>query len=84
MARIVQKYGGTSVGDVDRIKHVAGRIKAIRDAGNELVVVVSARASGKSLTTSVFTDRQGNYAFPSLDAGQYRVWAQAVGFEAAR
>ena len=44
MARIVQKYGGTSVGDVDRIKNVANRIKAIRDAGNELVVVVSARA----------------------------------------
>ncbi|MBM3842848.1 MAG: aspartate kinase [Verrucomicrobia bacterium] len=44
MARIVQKYGGTSVGDVDRIKNVASRIKAARDAGNELVVVVSARA----------------------------------------
>jgi aspartate kinase len=44
MARIVQKYGGTSVGDVDRIKNVANRVKAIRDAGNELVVVVSARA----------------------------------------
>jgi aspartate kinase len=44
MPRIVQKYGGTSVGDVDRIKNVANRIKAVRDAGNELVVVVSARA----------------------------------------
>jgi aspartate kinase len=44
MARIVQKYGGTSVGDVDRIKNVAARIKAIRDAGHEVVVVVSARA----------------------------------------
>ncbi len=44
MARIVQKYGGTSVGDTDRIKNVAQRIKAVRDAGNELVVVVSARA----------------------------------------
>jgi aspartate kinase len=44
MARIVQKYGGTSVGDVDRIKNVAARIKALRDEGNELVVVVSARA----------------------------------------
>ena len=44
MARIVQKYGGTSVGDVDRIKNVAARIKAVRDQGNELVVVVSARA----------------------------------------
>ncbi|HRE83930.1 MAG TPA: aspartate kinase [Opitutaceae bacterium] len=44
MARIVQKYGGTSVGDVERIKKVAERIKASRDEGNELVVVVSARA----------------------------------------
>jgi aspartate kinase len=44
VARIVQKYGGTSVGDVDRIKNVANRIKAVREAVNELVVVVSARA----------------------------------------
>jgi aspartate kinase len=44
MARIVQKYGGTSVGDVDRIKNVARRIKAMCDAGHEMVVVVSARS----------------------------------------
>ncbi len=44
MARIVQKYGGTSVGDVERIKKVAERIKFNRDEGNEIVVVVSARA----------------------------------------
>lgn len=44
MARIVQKYGGTSVGDVERIKNVAKRVKACRDAGNEVVVVVSARS----------------------------------------
>ncbi len=44
MALIVQKYGGTSVGDTDRIKNVAARIKAGRDAGHRLVVVVSARA----------------------------------------
>jgi aspartate kinase len=41
---IVQKYGGTSVGDVARIKKVAERIKATRDQGHQLVVVVSARA----------------------------------------
>ncbi len=40
---IVQKYGGTSVGDVDRIKNVANRIKATVDAGNRVAVVVSAR-----------------------------------------
>jgi aspartate kinase len=44
MALIVQKYGGTSVGDVERIKNVAARIKATRDEGHQLVVVVSARA----------------------------------------
>lgn len=44
MARIVQKYGGTSVGDVERIKNVARRIAATRAAGNEVVVVVSARS----------------------------------------
>ncbi len=44
MALIVQKYGGTSVGDVDRIKNVAKRIQATRDEGHSLVVVVSARS----------------------------------------
>jgi aspartate kinase len=44
MPRIVQKYGGTSVGDVERIKKVAERIKASHDDGHEIVVVVSARA----------------------------------------
>ena len=43
MARIVQKYGGTSVGTVERIRAVADRIKATHDEGNEVVVVVSAR-----------------------------------------
>ncbi len=44
MALIVQKYGGTSVGDPDRIRNVAARIKAARSEGHQLVVVVSARA----------------------------------------
>ena len=41
---VVQKYGGTSVGDVDRIRVVAQRIKDTVDAGNRAVVVVSARS----------------------------------------
>ncbi len=44
MALIVQKYGGTSVGDVERIKNVARRVKETYDAGNQVVVVVSARS----------------------------------------
>ncbi|HIK55296.1 MAG TPA: aspartate kinase [Synechococcales cyanobacterium M55_K2018_004] len=42
MALIVQKYGGTSVGSVERIQAVAQRVKQAVDAGNSLVVVVSA------------------------------------------
>jgi len=42
MALIVQKYGGTSVGTVERIQNVARRVKKQRDAGNQVVVVVSA------------------------------------------
>jgi len=42
MALVVQKYGGTSVGDVERIRNVARRVAKTYDAGNDLVVVVSA------------------------------------------
>jgi len=42
MALIVQKYGGTSVGSIDRIRNVARRIKAERDRGNQVVAVISA------------------------------------------
>jgi aspartate kinase len=44
MARIVQKFGGTSVADIDRIRNVALRVKREVDAGNEVAVVVSAMA----------------------------------------
>ncbi|HEX9801670.1 MAG TPA: aspartate kinase [Gammaproteobacteria bacterium] len=42
MALIVQKYGGTSVGAVDRIENVARKVKAFRGQGDDVVVVVSA------------------------------------------
>ena len=44
MALIVQKFGGTSVADVDRIKRVARRALATQRSGNDVVVVVSAMA----------------------------------------
>ncbi|MEQ8333499.1 aspartate kinase [Nisaea sp.] len=44
MARIVQKFGGTSVADIERIRNVALRVKKEVDAGNEVAVVVSAMA----------------------------------------
>ncbi len=39
---VVHKYGGTSVGDLDRIENVANRVAKAREAGNDIVVVVSA------------------------------------------
>ncbi|MBX5483630.1 MAG: aspartate kinase [Myxococcaceae bacterium] len=44
MALIVQKYGGTSVGDIERIKNVARRALATRKQGHDVVLVVSAMA----------------------------------------
>jgi aspartate kinase len=44
MARIVMKFGGTSVADLDRIRNVAARVKAQVDQGDEVAVVVSAMA----------------------------------------
>lgn len=42
MARIVQKYGGSSVANPERIRRVAQRVKETREQGNEVIVVVSA------------------------------------------
>jgi aspartate kinase len=42
MALIVQKYGGTSMGSVERIDHVASKVASWREKGHEVVVVVSA------------------------------------------
>src|SRR6187401_430114 len=44
MARIVMKFGGTSVADIDRIRNVARHVKREVDAGHEVAVVVSAMA----------------------------------------
>ncbi len=46
MAIVVQKYGGSSVADVEKLGHVADKVVAARNAGDEVVVVIS--AMGKS------------------------------------
>src|SRR5438552_3138538 len=46
-------------------------------------VTVSAKAERSPITTSVFTDEAGNYYFPPLPNGKYRVWAQALTYQAA-
>lgn len=44
-------------------------------------VTVSAKAVGETITTTVFTDEKGNYYFPRLQEGMYRVWAQADSYQ---
>ncbi len=63
---------------------LTGMVKS--ESGSALAgVVVSAKAEGKTITTSVFTDEQGNYFFPAtLAKAQYRVWAQTEAYETAR
>ena len=56
MARIVQKFGGTSVGDVARIKNVAKRVKAEVDRGNQVAVVVSAMSGVTNQLVAYCTD----------------------------
>src|SRR4051812_23140804 len=46
-------------------------------------VTVSAKMEGSTITTSVYTDTAGQYYFPPLPQGKYRVWAQALGYERA-
>jgi len=58
---------------------------AVTSASREKLggVTVSARLEGSTITTSVYTDETGNYYFPPLAAGKYKIWAQALGFERA-
>lgn len=66
MARIVMKFGGTSVGDIDRIRNVAAHVKREVDAGHEVAVVVSAM-SGKTNELVELT----RAASPMHDAREY-------------
>ncbi|MBT7295679.1 MAG: aspartate kinase, partial [Candidatus Thioglobus sp.] len=63
MALIVQKYGGTSVGSVERIQAVAQKIKAFADGGDQLVVSVSAMSGETNRMTALAQEIQ---TVPSL------------------
>jgi aspartate kinase len=63
----VQKYGGTSVGDLERIEHVADRVKATREAGNDVVVVLSAMGGETDRLLEMACQVSGNPARRELD-----------------
>ena len=66
MARIVQKFGGTSVGDIERIKNVARKVEAEVRAGHQVAVVVSAMAGVTNSLVKYCTELN-----PIYDAGEY-------------
>ncbi|MFO8154774.1 MAG: aspartate kinase [Thiohalospira sp.] len=74
MALIVQKYGGTSVGTVERIREVAKKVEARRAAGDDVVVVVSAMSGETNrlaeLARSVDPDAGGRELDVLLSTGE--------------
>ncbi|MDE1062940.1 MAG: aspartate kinase [Pseudomonadales bacterium] len=58
MALYVQKYGGTSVGSVERIQQVADKVKGFRDQGHDIVVVVSAMSGETNRLISMANEIQ--------------------------
>ncbi len=66
MARIVMKFGGTSVADLDRIRNVAARVKREVEMGNEVAVVVSAMSGVTNMLVKYCQDLS-----PLHDAREY-------------
>ena len=81
MALIVQKYGGTSVKTVERVKHVAKHIESFRNAGHDLIITVSAPGGVTDklteLTNSLINARQPvkwMYCFLQVSRFPLRFW----------
>ena len=73
---VVQKYGGTSVADTDRIKAVAARAAAIHANGHSLVVVVSAIMGGIGLLMPCILGDGGRAAEEASSNYAYRIRKQ--------
>ncbi|CAK6476592.1 aspartate kinase [Peribacillus castrilensis] len=67
MALIVQKFGGTSVGSVEKIKNVANRVIEEAENGNEVVVVVSAMGKTTDQLVSMARDISGSPSKREMD-----------------
>lgn len=67
MALLVQKFGGTSVGSLDRIRRVATRVADAHKAGNQLIVVVSAISGETDRLLSMGRDLSKNPAHREMD-----------------
>ncbi len=67
MALYVQKYGGTSVGTVERIQSVADKVKGFREAGHDVVVVVSAMSGETNRLIGMAKEMQEHPAPREMD-----------------
>ena len=67
MPLVVQKYGGTSVADADRIRNVASRVVDTYKAGNQVVAVVSAMGKGTDELLALASDVSSNTYPRELD-----------------
>ncbi len=67
MALIVQKYGGTSVGSIERIKAVAKKIKAYKNKGNTIIVCVSAMGGETNHLTGLANSIQETPSLREMD-----------------
>src|SRR5882757_560605 len=82
-AAIVTAGFVTTVGSQAAEQLLSGTITSA--SGEKMAgVTVSAKRVGSTIATHVYTDEQGNYYFPAMEAGKYRVWAQALSYEAAK
>jgi aspartate kinase len=68
MARIVKKFGGTSVADMERIRAVAARVKKAVDQGDQVVVVVSAMSGVTNQLVGYVTEASSLYDAREYDA----------------
>jgi streptogramin lyase len=67
------------------LAHAESRLSGtVVSANGEKMAGVTVSAKTGTITTSVFTDKAGNFQFSPLPEGSYRVWAQALGYQTAR
>ena len=67
MVKKVLKFGGTSVGTIDRIQHVAGIIKKEHDAGNQIIAVVSAMSGRTNVLVKFLKEISEDFNKRELD-----------------
>src|SRR5262252_5619434 len=83
LASVAGLIVGLTAGGASADQLLTGSITSASGAKLE-GVQVSAKKEGSTITTSVYTDQNGDYFFPPMADGKYQVWAQALGFHTSK